>query len=197
METVNLKWQAGLQKAIYQMLVSLPKGVIEKEHIEKTPQRFVESFVEYFAGSYQTAEDALATLFPSKCDEMVTVNDIAFVSFCAHHLVPFLGRVHFSYIPKGRIVGLSKIPRLVEVFSKRPQVQEEFTDQLADAFNRIVKPRGCGVVVEAYHLCVSIRGVKKEDAYTRTNAVRGCYRKNRSVKSEFLSSIPKTFKIGL
>ena len=178
--------------AIETLLRSLPDGMIEDEHIRDTPARVCVSFDEYFAGCYQDPTKVLGKRFPSHgYDEMVFVNNIPFVSFCAHHLVPFMGKVHFAYIPKEHIVGLSKIPRLVECFAKRPQVQEKLTQQLVNTFQEVINPKGCGVVIEAFHLCMAIRGIKKEGAYTRTQAIRRCFRK-AEVKAEFLDGVSKS-----
>lgn len=180
---------ASLAVAVRSMLRSLPSDMISEDNIIDTPGRVAKAFQEYFAGCYQDPKEALAKTFNSNCDEMIYVNNIGFVSFCAHHLCPFMGRVHFAYIPKGRIVGLSKIPRLVEVFAKRPQLQEQLSDQLVGTFMDVLKPKGCGVVVEAYHTCMAIRGIKKEEAYTKTTALRGIFKTRPSVKSEFLDGV--------
>lgn len=180
---------ASLAVAVRSMLRSLPSDMISEDNITDTPGRVAKAFQEYFAGCYQDPKEALAKTFNSSLDEMIYVNNIGFVSFCAHHLCPFMGRVHFAYIPKGRIVGLSKIPRLVEVFAKRPQLQEQLSDQLVGTFMDVLKPKGCGVVVEAYHTCMAIRGIKKEEAYTKTTALRGIFKTRPSVKSEFLDGV--------
>ena len=195
METTGLKeewvlsWVEDITMGIGSMLTNLPVGVIEDQHIDTTPERVAKAFEEYFAGCFEDPKAALGKAFKSSSDEMIYVNNIGFVSFCAHHLCPFMGRVHFAYIPKGRIVGLSKIPRLVEVFAKRPQLQEQLSDQLVGTFMDVLKPKGCGVVVEAYHTCMAIRGIKKEEAYTKTTALRGIFKTRSSVKSEFLDGV--------
>lgn len=162
---------------------------LDRCHIEDTPKRFVASLKEYFAGADGKPDDILKVKFKDEFDEMVYVNNINFVSFCAHHLVPFIGKAHFAYIPRKGIVGLSKIPRLVELFAKRPQVQENLTQDIVDSFQRIVRPKGCAVVVEAIHFCMVIRGVKKEQAYTKTTALRGIFKGNPVVRAEFLDGI--------
>lgn len=183
-------WQEDLTNAVRKMLESNEfRSSIAEEHVRDTPGRFVASLAEYFWGLKQDPKEILARSFSQGTyDEMVTVRDIRFVSFCAHHLVPFLGKVHFAYLPAERIVGLSKIPRLVEVFARRPQVQEKLTVEIADTFQQQLAPRGCGVVVDAVHLCMAIRGVKKEGAVTRTTALRGCF-SNGSSKHEFLETV--------
>ena len=175
----------------YATLLQLPsiKRSIAKDHLYKTPGRCTKALHELLDGYDVDPAQILTTSFTAgKYDEMITVGDIRFTSLCAHHILPFFGRVYFAYIPKRRIVGLSKIPRIIEVFSHRLQVQENMTDQIADCFQRTVKPVGCAVLVEAHHMCMSIRGVKKE-GYMRTTALRGIFKRDASAKEEFLRSI--------
>lgn len=163
---------------------------ISNVHTDGTPERFVKAYQEFFAGCWEDPKEVLDKKFEEKkYNEMVYVNDIKFVSFCAHHLVPFMGRVHFAYIPNKYVVGLSKIPRLVEVFARRPQVQEKLTQEIVDTFDEVIKPQGCGIVVEATHMCMAIRGVKKDDAYMRTTALRGSFLQKEIVRQEFLDGI--------
>lgn len=185
----NTPWEILIHAGIEKLLESKDiAAVISKEHTKETPLRFVNALREYFAGVYKDPREVLTTEFAEKYDEMVIVKDISFVSFCAHHLAPFSGKVHFGYIPNKKIVGLSKIPRLIEVLSKRPQVQEKLTVEIADIFMEVVKPKGCAVSIEATHLCMAHRGVKKEGATTKTCAVRGVF-KGKSTKQEFMSQI--------
>jgi len=183
-------WQEALEWAITGMMTASKFSAhISEDHVRDTPKRFVKAFEEYFSGLDQDPEEVLRRGFEvGKYDEMVFVKNISFVSFCAHHLSPFFGKVHFAYLPDKKIVGLSKIPRLIEVYSKRPQVQEQLTAQVVDTFQKVVTPKGCGTVIEALHLCMSIRGVKKDQAITRTTALRGCFKKD-SVKREFLDGV--------
>lgn len=183
-------WQKELESAIECMLAGDEfQQQMSEEHIRETPARFVRSFEEYFAGLKEDPEEVLRKGFAAgKYDEMVIVRDIHFASTCAHHLVPFLGHVHFGYLPATQIVGLSKIPRLVEVYARRPQVQEQFASQIVDTFQKIVQPAGCGVVIDGLHLCMAIRGIKKETAITRTTALRGSF-KETAVKAEFLGAV--------
>jgi len=185
-------WGADLELAISRMLASpLYAAQMSRDHVRETPMRFVKAFCEYFKGLQEDPVAILKRGFQCReYDEMVVVQDIQFASMCAHHLVPFFGRVHFGYLPNKRIVGLSKIPRLVDVFAHRPQVQEQLTCQVVDTFQKVVKPRGCGVVIEALHLCMAIRGVRKETAVTRTTALRGVFRKV-ATKAEFLNSVSR------
>lgn len=165
---------------------------ITSEHVEKSPERIARSLFEFYRGCWTDPRKVLETQFSDGVyDEMIYVNDIQFVSFCAHHGLPFFGKAHFAYMPQGKIVGLSKIPRLVECLSHRPQVQEKLTVEIVDTFNGVVGPKGCGLVMEAMHLCMAIRGVENESAYTKTTAIRGNF-KMPAIKSEFLDGVRKT-----
>ena len=160
----------------------------KREGLADTPARVARAYAEQFAGLFLEAEDVLTTTFELGHDEMVIVRDIEVYSTCEHHLVPFHGVAHVGYIPgeDGRITGLSKIARLVDVYAKRPQVQERLTTQIADAMVRILRPRGVIVVVECEHLCMSMRGVRKPGARTVTSAVRGSFRA-AATRSEAMS----------
>ena len=180
-------WEQKIEEGIRSFLRVI--GSSEDPHVQDTPQRFIKSLKEYFSGVHITPQSILRTDFDHEnYNEMILVKNIQFVSFCAHHLIPFMGKVHFGYIPDKRIVGLSKIPGLVEALSHRPQVQERLTQQIADNFNYIVKPKGCGVVIEATHMCMAIRGVKKENALTVTTVLIGGFQLG-TTKAEFLSQI--------
>ena len=177
-------------------LLDMPeiKASISREHIEKTPGRIAESMFELVEGCWQDPKEELRTMFTEgNYDEIVYVNNISFVSVCAHHFLPFFGKAHFGYLPAGNIVGLSKIPRLIETYSKRPQVQEKLTCEIVDTFNEVLKPKGCGLVMEGIHLCMAIRGVKNESAYSRTTALRGVF-KDSSTKGEFLDGVRQISK---
>lgn len=166
------------------------KDSIHPEHLEDTPERIVDAMGEMFGGLLQRPDLVLSTVFTNtKYDEIIYVNDIGFVSNCAHHNLPFLGKMHFGYLPDKGIVGLSKIPRLMDIFAKRPQVQEKLTQEIVDSFENIVKPLGCGLIIEAWHLCMMIRGVKQSPAYTKTAALRGSFKDNVSTKQEFLDGV--------
>ena len=160
----------------------------KREGLQDTPARVARAYAEQFAGLFMEAEDVLTTTFELGHDEMVIVRDIEVYSTCEHHLVPFHGIAHVGYIPgaDGRITGLSKIARLVDVYAKRPQVQERLTTQIADAMSRILDPRGVIVVVECEHLCMSMRGVRKPGSRTVTSAVRGAFR-NAPTRAEAMS----------
>ena len=155
-----------------------------------TPGRVARAYAETFAGLGQDPYDILATTFDEDHDEMVLVKDIPMYSTCEHHLVPFTGVAHVGYIPAGgRITGLSKLARLVDVYARRPQVQERMTGQIADALNDVLKPRGVLVVIEAEHLCMAMRGIRKPGAVTVTSAVRGMFRDNAATRSEAMSLV--------
>lgn len=163
---------------------------ITHEHVESTPKRVTEVFADLYSGCHQDPVAMLKTKFASDgYDEMVYVNNIKFVSSCAHHGLPFFGKAHFAYLPGKQIVGLSKIPRVVQILARRPQVQEKLTREIVDVFAKEMKPRGCGLVMEGYHLCMMIRGVKNDSAYTKTTALYGAFKKNASLKAEFLDGV--------
>ncbi len=153
----------------------------------QTPER-VEKALRWLTKGYEmTVADAVGdALFEEQHNSMILVRDIELYSLCEHHLLPFFGRAHVAYIPKGRIVGLSKLPRIVEVFARRLQVQERLSDQIADAIMEVLDPHGVGVLIEAVHLCMAMRGVEKQNSRTVTNAVRGIFRSDLRTREEFL-----------
>jgi GTP cyclohydrolase I len=166
----------------------------DREGLIDTPTRVAES-LRYLTEGYASdpatiVGDALFAL--DGYDEIVVVKDIAFFSLCEHHLLPFFGRVHIGYVPDGRVVGLSKLPRLVDAYSRRLQVQERMTREIADAINTTVNPRGVGVVVEGRHLCLEMRGVQKQTSQTMTSCMLGVFRSDPRTRSEFLSNIRKS-----
>ena len=165
------------EAAVRELLAAIGEDP-KRDGLIETPARVARSFAEQFAGLFLEAEDVLTTTFELGHDELVLVKDIEVYSTCEHHLVPFHGVAHVGYIPgaDGRITGLSKIARLVDVFAKRPQVQERLTTQIADAMVEILRPRGVIVVVQCEHLCMSMRGVRKPGSRTVTSAVRGAFR---------------------
>ncbi len=166
--------QPRAERAIRELLLAVGEDP-DRDGLRETPARVARMYREVFAGMRQTPEDVLTTTFEVAHDELVVVRDIELWSHCEHHLVPFFGRVHVGYIPAdgGRITGLSKLARLVDVYARRPQVQERLTAQIADALQRVLQPQGTIVVVEAEHLCMSMRGVAKPGAKTLTSSVRG------------------------
>ena len=163
----------------------------DRPGLKDTPSRVARAYAETFAGLWQDPVEVLATVFDEDHDEFVLVKDIPMYSTCEHHLVPFHGVAHIGYIPgeDGRVTGLSKLARLVEVYARRPQVQERMTSQIADALDGILKPRGAIVVIEAEHLCMAMRGIRKPGASTVTSAVRGLLRENPATRSEAMSLI--------
>jgi GTP cyclohydrolase I len=163
----------------------------DRPGLQDTPARVARAYVETFAGLGQDPYDVLSTTFDEDHDELVLVKDIPMYSTCEHHLVPFHGMAHVGYIPgeDGRVTGLSKLARLVEVYARRPQVQERMTSQIADALVDVLEPRGVLVVIEAEHLCMAMRGIRKPGATTVTSAVRGIFRENPATRSEAMSLI--------
>ncbi len=159
---------------------------IEREGLKKTPLRVFKAF-EYFTKGYkQDPKEVLnQALFKSSNNEMVIVRDIEFYSLCEHHLLPIIGRAHVAYIPDGKVVGLSKIPRLIEVFARRLQIQEQLTEQIAEAINEVIKPKGVGVVLQARHMCMEMRGIEKAYSSTTTSALRGIFLKEKTRKEFF------------
>ncbi|HTR45416.1 MAG TPA: GTP cyclohydrolase I FolE [Thermodesulfovibrionales bacterium] len=164
----------------------------DRPGLRRTPQRVAAMFAEIFSGLAESPEDILTPMEGEKHDEMVLLRDIPFYSVCEHHLLPFSGHAHIAYIPEGgRIVGISSLARALEVFAKRPQVQERLTTQLADQIMRKLKPKGCMVILDAEHLCMSMRGIKKPGSTVVTSAVRGIFRTKASTREELLQLIRK------
>ncbi|MBA3419358.1 MAG: GTP cyclohydrolase I FolE [Geodermatophilaceae bacterium] len=163
----------------------------DRPGLRDTPSRVARAYNEMFAGLYVDPENVLQTVFDEDHEELVIVKDIALFSTCEHHLVPFHGAAHVGYIPNtaGKITGLSKLARLVDLYARRPQVQERLTSQIADALVRRLEPRGAIVVIDAEHLCISMRGVRKPGSRTVTSAVRGSLRKNATTRAEAMSLI--------
>jgi len=161
-----------------------------RDGLKQTPAR-VEASLKWLTRGYGMAvEDVIGNaLFEEAHESMICVRDIEIYSMCEHHLLPFYGKAHVAYLPNGRIVGLSKIPRVVEVFARRLQVQERLTDQIADALCAVLKPLGVGVVIEAYHLCMMMRGVEKQNSKTITSALRGAFRDDAKTRDEFLGLV--------
>ena len=179
---------ASMQELIREMLVRLGEDP-ERDGLLHTPGR-MERSMEYLTKGYQesSAETLLGALFDVAYDEMVIVKDIEMFSLCEHHLLPFFGKVHVAYIPQGKVIGLSKIPRLVDVFARRLQVQERLTTQIAEAIESAINPHGVGVVIEARHLCMMMRGVEKQHSSTITSSMLGAFR-NKETRDEFLTLI--------
>jgi GTP cyclohydrolase I len=162
----------------------------DREGLRKTPER-VEKAIRFLTSGYHTkiADVVEKAIFYEKYDEMVVVKDVDIYSLCEHHLLPFFGKCHVAYIPDGRIIGLSKIPRIIEVFSRRLQVQERLTTEISAAIQDNLKPRGVAVVIEAFHLCMAMRGVEKQNAYAITSSMLGIFRQDERTRQEFLHLI--------
>ena len=161
-----------------------------REGLLKTPLRVAKSFEFLTSGYSKDPKEILnSALFTSSNDEMVLVRDIEFYSLCEHHLLPIIGKVHVAYIPDGKVVGLSKIPRVVEVFARRLQIQEQLTEQIADAIDEAIKPKGVAVVVQARHMCMEMRGVQKINSTTISSALRGLFKSDLRTRNEFFNLI--------
>ncbi|MBI4733946.1 MAG: GTP cyclohydrolase I FolE [Rubrobacteridae bacterium] len=182
--------QAKIEQGVRLILEGIGED-LSREGLLETPRRVAAMYEEVLSGMHQNAQEILNVTFGEDHDEMVMVKDIPMYSICEHHMVPFFGKVHVAYIPSsdGRITGISKLARVVEVFAKRLQVQERMTTQIADAMVEALNPRGVMVVVEAEHLCMSMRGVKKPGSLTVTSAVRGLFRNRTEARMEALSLI--------
>ena len=178
-----------MEKIIKDFLKALGENP-NRDGLKRTPQRVAKAWEAFTVGYKQDPRTILeGTLFKEKYNEMVIVKDIDFFSMCEHHLLPFYGKAHIAYIPDGKIVGLSKIPRLVEVFSRRLQVQERMTQEIADTLFEILDPDGVGVVIEAKHLCMMMRGVEKQNSLATTSAMLGSFRDDERTRNEFLHLI--------
>ncbi len=179
----------SVEELIRQLLWQLGENP-DREGLVKTPYRVARAWKFLTRGYHLDIEAVLnQAIFKEDMDEMVVVADIDFFSLCEHHMLPFFGKIHIGYIPDGKVLGLSKMPRLVEVFCRRLQLQERMTDQIADALEEAIEPKGVAVVSEAQHLCMMMRGVEKTNSKTVASAMRGVFRKNRETRAEFMSFI--------
>jgi len=164
-----------------------------REGLLKTPERVAKAYEFLTKGYNQNLDEIInGAVFEEKYDEMVIVKDIDYYSMCEHHLLPFYGKIHIAYIPDGKIVGLSKIPRIVEVFSRRLQVQERMTQEIADTLDKYLNPRGVGVVCEGLHMCMMMRGVEKQNSTTTTSAMHGIFKSDHRTRTEFLELISRS-----
>ena len=179
-----------IEKAVHEILEAIGEDP-DRDGLVETPERVARMYAEIFRGLHEDPASHLTVTFAAEHDEMVLVRDIPLYGSCEHHLIPFAGRAHVAYIPgtDGRITGLSKIARLVEGFARRPQVQERLTTQIADSLVSVLEPEGVLVMIEAEHLCMSMRGVKKPGALTVTSAVRGLFKTNPATRAEAMSLI--------
>ena len=162
----------------------------DRQGLLKTPKRVAKAYKFFTQGYTENIDKILnGAIFKEKYDEMVIVKDIDFYSLCEHHLLPFFGKVHVAYIPDGKIVGLSKLPRIVDVFAKRLQIQERMTQEIADTIDKYLNPRGVAVVAEGYHMCMMMRGVQKQNSYSTTSAMHGIFKTDVRTRAEFLDLI--------
>lgn len=181
--------QDKFEKAVATILTLIGENP-QRQGLVKTPERVFKAYEFLTSGYKQNPKDILNdALFDSSNNEMVVVRDIEFYSLCEHHLLPFFGRVHCAYIPNQKVIGLSKIPRLVDMFARRLQIQEQLTEQIADALSEHIGAKGVGVVIEARHLCLQMRGVQKANATTTTSALRGLFLKDEKTRKEFFALI--------
>ncbi len=184
--------QDTVQDSVYEIIKAFGENP-EREGLQRTPERVARMYEELLAG-YRTDPIAMVNdaLFEVEYDEMVIVRDIEFYSLCEHHMLPFIGRAHVAYIPRGKVIGLSKIPRIVDMFARRLQVQERMTRQVADFVNELIHPQGVAVVMEALHLCSMMRGVRKHDARMTTSTMLGVFRTGLATRMEFLDNISRS-----
>ncbi len=184
-ETVD---QAGVRDAVRRIIEAIGEDP-SREGLIDTPRRIAEMYEELFAGLHQDPREVLSTSFQESHREMVILKNIPFYSLCEHHFLPFHGQAHVGYVPKGRIVGASKIARVVDILARRPQLQERLTGQVADAITEGLSPDGVAVVIEAEHLCMTMRGVQKPGTTLITSAIRGAFRRRAVTRSEFLTLV--------
>ena len=177
-----------IRKAVVEILLAIGEDP-EREGLKNTPQRVADMYQEILCGLRSDPAEALQVGFEENHQEMVLLKDIPFYSICEHHLLPFHGKAHIGYIPSGRVVGISKLARVVEILARRPQLQERLTSQIADCIMENVRPRGVGVVIEAEHLCMTMRGIRKPGSLVITSANRGIFRSRQETRAEFLSLI--------
>ena len=177
-----------IERAVREILLAVGEDP-DREGLIRTPSRVALAYAELFSGLREDPRRHLAVTFDEHHHEMVILRDIPFASVCEHHLLPFTGRAQIGYIPQGRVVGLSKLARLVEGYARRPQVQERLTSEIADAIMETLRPDGCGVVIEAVHTCMTLRGVKKPGATMVTSALRGGFRRRPETRAEFLAFV--------
>jgi len=180
--------QERIRTAVREILLAIGEDV-DREGLRDTPERVARLYVEMFSGLGQNPRDILTKTFTQKYDEMVLVKDIGFESMCEHHLLPFLGKAHIAYLPKGKIVGLSKLARVVEVLARRPQVQERMTEELADLLMEELDARGVAVILEASHTCMTIRGIRKASSICTTSAMRGAFALKESTRAELMALV--------
>ncbi len=192
LEGITFSSDAHIEQAVHTILESIGEDP-EREGLQRTPLRVAKMYAELTAG-YHIDPKALVNgaIFSEEYDEMVLVRDIEFYSLCEHHMLPFVGRVHVAYVPDGKVIGLSKIPRIVDMFARRLQLQERMTVQIADFIEQTLQPQGVAVVAEGLHMCAMMRGVKKANARMVTSAMRGGFRTDSKMRAEFMSHIDRS-----
>jgi len=190
---INMNNEKKFEEAVKTILEIIGEDV-NREGLLKTPERVYKAYQHFTKGYAQDPKEVLnQALFESSNNEMVIVRDIEFYSLCEHHLLPIIGRAHVAYIPNGKVVGLSKIPRLIEVYARRLQIQEQLTEQIAQCINEVIQPKGVGVVLQARHMCMEMRGVEKAYSSTTTSALRGIFLKEKTRKEFFdIINAPQT-----
>ena len=186
---MNIEKMSGLVKTI---LSEIGEDV-NRQGLVKTPLRVAKAYEFLTQGYHQDVDEVInQAVFDEDYDEMVIVKDIDFYSLCEHHMIPFYGKVHVAYIPDGKVIGISKIPRIVDVFARRLQIQERMTKQIADTLDEYLQPQGVAVVVEGYHMCMMMRGVQKQNSITTTSAMHGVFKNDVRTRNEFLNLISKS-----
>ena len=180
--------QQRIRGAVQEILRAIGENP-DREGLRDTPERVARMYAEMFSGLGQDPKELLKKTFTQKYDEMVVVRDIGFESMCEHHLLPFFGKAHVAYLPNGKIVGLSKLARVVEVLARRPQIQERMTEELADLIMEELQPRGVGVILEASHTCMTVRGIRKVSSVCTTSAMRGSFATKESTRGELMALV--------
>ena len=182
------------EKAVEQILLDIGEDP-QREGLLRTPHRVAKAYQELTAGYHMDVKEIINdALFTVKYNEMVVVTNIEFYSLCEHHLLPFFGQAHIAYIPRNKVVGLSKIPRIVEMFARRLQVQEQMTQQIAETLNETLSPQGVGVIIKGHHMCMSMRGVKKDQAQMTTSTLLGLFESNHATRHEFMQLVSNAMK---
>ena len=180
--------KARIEKSVREILLAIGENP-NREGLKDTPQRVARMYEEVFSCIGKNPMEAITVFKTEEHEEMVILRDIPFYSMCEHHLLPFYGKAHVAYIPKGRVIGLSKLPRLIDIFARRLQVQERLTTQIAETIQRAIEPQGVGVVIEARHLCMMMRGVEKQHSSAVTSSMLGAFREEKETRDEFLALI--------
>ncbi len=187
-EAIRQVDQERIRHAVREILSAIGEDP-DREGLKETPARVARMYAELFGGLHVDPRQYLIKFFTEKCDEVVLVRDISFTSMCEHHMLPFMGKAHVAYLPRDRVIGLSKLARVVDGVARRPQVQERMTEQIADLLSEELQAKGAAVIIEAVHTCMTIRGVRKPGSVCVTSAMRGCFRKNPTTRAELMTLI--------